>query len=73
MAGSDPFYLSEEGDTVDRVVWKHYGRQGAGLVEQVLAVNQGLSGLGPILPLGTRVVLPPADEPNAEEAVRLWG
>lgn len=73
MAGSDPYYLSEEGDTLDRIVWKHYGRQSGGLVEQVLAANRGVAALGPTLPLGTKVVLPPAEEPRAQEAVRLWG
>ncbi|WPZ28987.1 tail protein X [Sulfitobacter sp. OXR-159] len=73
MAGSDPYYQSKEGDTVDLIVWKHYGRQSDGLVEAVLAANRGLAALGPILPLGTKVVLPPAEEPRAQEAVRLWG
>ena len=73
MAGSVPFYLSEEGDTVDRVVWSHYGRQDAGLVETVLAANRGLALLGPILPLGTRIDLPVVVVPDAVEAVRLWG
>ncbi|MEI4262774.1 tail protein X [Roseovarius sp. D0-M9] len=73
MAGSVPFYLSEDGDTVDRVVWKHYGRQDAGLVQRVLEANRGVAALGPILPLGTRVNLPVEAQPKAEEAVRLWG
>lgn len=72
MAGSDPYYLSEEGDTLDRIVWKHYGRQSGGIVEKVLEFNRGLAALGPILPVATRVVLPSIEEPKAE-AVRLWG
>jgi phage tail protein X len=72
MAGSDPYYLSEEGDTLDRIVWAHYGRQSGGIVEQVLEANRGLADLGPILPVATRVSLPPVEEPKAE-AVRLWG
>jgi len=73
MAGSVPFYLSEEGDTIDRIVWKHYGRQGAGLVEFVLASNPGLAGIGPFLALGTRVDLPVAAQAKPDESVRLWG
>lgn len=73
MAGSDPFYLSKDGDTVDLIVWKHYGRQNAGLVERVLAANPGISDFGAILPLNTRIMLPVVEVPKAEESVRLWG
>lgn len=73
MAGSVPYYLSEEGDTVDRIVWKHYGRQDAGLVERVLSVNRGTAALGVVLPLGTRIDLPVIKDPKTEESVRLWG
>jgi len=72
MADFAPFYLSEEGDTVDRIVWKHYGRQGAGLEELVLAANRGVAGLGAVLPIGTRVFLPLVPDRKIEEAVRLW-
>lgn len=72
-AGSVPYYLSEQGDTVDRIVWKHYGRQSAGLVERVLAANRGVADLGAVLPLGTRVELPVVETPQSAESVRLWG
>lgn len=72
MAGSDPFYLSKEGDSVDRIVWKHYGREGAGLVELVLEANPGIADLGPVLPMGTRVVLPLVPDRKLVEVVRLW-
>jgi phage tail protein X len=67
-----PFYLSEEGDTVDRIVWKSYGRQNAGLVELVLRANRGVAALGPVLPRGTKVLLPKEPELDEVEAVRLW-
>jgi phage tail protein X len=73
MADSAPFYLSEEGDTVDRIVWKHYGRQSSGVVEAILASNPNVAGLGPLLPLGTRVELPVVVDAPADESVRLWG
>jgi len=72
MAGSDPFYLSKEGDSVDRIVWKHYEREGAGLVELVLEANPGIADLGPVLPMGTRVVLPRVPDRKLVEVVRLW-
>ena len=50
---------SVQGDTVDAVVWRHYGRT-AGLVERVLDANPGLADLGPVLPGGTLINLPTA-------------
>lgn len=72
-AVSGPYSLSEEGDTVDVIVWRHYGRQGDGLVELVLASNPGLAALGPVLPVGTHIELPVVESPRARESVRLWG
>ena len=61
-----------QGDTVDAVVWRHYGRT-AGLVERVLDANPGLADLGPVLPNGTLINLPAA-APQAEQSqmVNLW-
>lgn len=61
-----------QGDTVDAVVWRHYGRT-AGLVERVLDANPGLADLGPVLPSGTLINLPAA-APQAEQSqmVNLW-
>ncbi|WP_263143986.1 tail protein X [Pseudomonas sp. RIT-PI-AD] len=63
-----------QGDTVDRLCWRHYGRT-AGITEQVLDANPGLASLGPILPTGHPVTLP--DVPTAASAperatVNLW-
>jgi phage tail protein X len=61
-----------QGDTVDAVVWRHYGRTD-GLVERVLDANPGLADLGPVLPNGTLINLPAA-APQAEQSqmVNLW-
>ena len=63
---------SVQGDTVDAIVWRHYGRT-AGLVERVLDANPGLAELGAVLPNGTLVNLPEA-APQAEQSqmVNLW-
>ena len=45
-----------QGDTVDALVWRHYGRT-AGLVEMVLNANPGLSAHGPVLPIGSEVLV----------------
>lgn len=71
-ADSGTYYRSDEGDTVDLIVWRHYGRQDDRLVEQVLDANPRLAGRGAVLPIGTRVWLPVLPEPSTREGVRLW-
>ncbi|WP_042266796.1 tail protein X [Paraburkholderia heleia] len=46
-----------QGDTVDAICWRYYGRTD-GTVEAVLEANEGLADLGVVLPLGTLVDLP---------------
>lgn len=72
-AGSAVFYRSKDGDMVDQIVWRHYGRQSAGAVEAVLAANPGLADKGPVLEAGHRILLPDLPEPAARREVRLWG
>ena len=72
MAGSAVFYRSKEGETVDEIVWRHYGNTVAGALEIVLEANHGLADAGPVLPLGTRITLPEIETPKEAEAVRLW-
>lgn len=49
-----------QGDTVDLLCWRHYGRTD-GTVEAVLEANAGLADLGVVLPIGTPVELPLID------------
>lgn len=60
-----------QGDTIDMLCWRHYGRT-AGVVEQVLATNPGLAKLGPILPHGTAVTLPDIPTQTQRTTVQLW-
>ena len=46
-----------QGDTVDEICWRYYGRTD-GTVEAVLEANEGLADYGVVLPLGTLVDLP---------------
>ena len=48
---------SMQGDTVDLMCWRYYGRTD-GTVEAVLEANAGLADLGTVLPLGTVVEMP---------------
>lgn len=60
-----------QGDTVELICYRHYGYT-AGITEQTLANNPGLAALGPVLPMGTTVVLP--DQPAQQEktTIKLW-
>lgn len=61
-----------QGDTLDDLVWQHYGRS-AGAVEAVLEANPGLADLGAILPVGTRVELPDlAPAKPTGNRLKLW-
>lgn len=65
---------AHQGDTLDKLCWRHLGRT-AGLVEQALELNPGLSDLGPVLPHGTAVDLPEITTTPAAAArplVQLW-
>lgn len=66
--------VKSTGFTVPRLVWSLLRRQPIGYVEKVYAANRGLADLGPILPVGTKVVFPLDDiEPaKKSEVVRLW-
>jgi phage tail protein X len=66
-------YITKQGETVDLACWKFYGRT-AKVTEAALAANPGLAALGPILPLGTRILMPdqPAPGREARPLIQLW-
>ena len=65
-------YRTRDGDSLDAICWRHYGRQ-AGAVEAVLEANPGLSDIGPVLPTGFVIGLPDLPQPAQEiETVSLW-
>ncbi|MBB3001447.1 phage tail protein X [Paraburkholderia tropica] len=53
--------IARQGDTVDAICWRYYGRTD-GTVETVLEANEGLADLGAVLPSGTVVELPDFDK-----------
>lgn len=64
-------YITNDGDTVDRLCWQHYGRQN-GAVEAVLAANPHLLNR-PVLTKGITVILPTLSSTEAvKPARRLW-
>ena len=48
---------AQQGDTVDSLCWRHYGRTDS-TVEAVLEANAGLADYGVFLPIGTPIFLP---------------
>lgn len=64
-------YRTKDGDMLDWICWRHYGRQ-AHVVEAVLEANPGLADLGNILPPNYVISLPNIELPKSNEMVRLW-
>ncbi|HEY0624678.1 tail protein X [Sphingomonas sp.] len=64
---------ARQGDTLDGLLFRERGLVAAAL-PAVLAANPGLARLGPILPLGTAVVVPPAaiEATATRDVVSLW-
>jgi len=65
--------IAQQGDTLDALCWRHL-QQTRGVVEQALALNRELAALGPILPLGMKVMLPDPVYAGApiQPLVQLW-
>jgi len=65
-------YVTRQGDVLDLVCYRHYGRR-SGVVERVLDHNRDLAGLGPILPIGTVIILPTIPlEATPAATIKLW-
>lgn len=63
---------AQQGDTVDAICWRFYGRT-SGVTEAVLEANPGLAEQGPVLPMGQIVNMPDVAEPDTQQqSVNLW-
>lgn len=62
---------AEQGDTLDILCWRYYGRTRETL-EKVYAANTGLAELGALLPHGTAVEMPEINESPIRETIKLW-
>lgn len=66
-------YITKDGDRVDWICWRYYGRYRGGAVEAVLNANPGLAGLGLVLPGGITVSLPEIPKPVKNDGlIKLW-
>lgn len=60
-----------QGETVDALCWRHYGRT-LGMTEAVLNANPGLAALGLVLPQGMLVVMPSLPQAQPKPITQLW-
>lgn len=70
---ADGIAYADQGDTVDLICARYFG-QTRGIVELLLDNNEGLAGLGPTLPMGTKVNLPSPNvlAPSKPKTINLW-
>ena len=64
-------YRTREGDMLDFIAWKHYGKQSVA-VEQILEANPKLAEYGELLPAGLIIKLPDITLPETDTIIRLW-
>lgn len=64
-------YVTRDGDMLDWICWRHYGRS-TGAVEAVAEANPGLADLGPVYAAGLTITLPDLPATAEIETVRLW-
>ncbi|QCR37042.1 tail protein X [Nissabacter sp. SGAir0207] len=62
---------AQQGETVDEICYRHYGRTQQ-VLEQVYAANPGLASQGAILPHGYPVALPTLASAGTKETLNLW-
>lgn len=65
-------YRTSDGDMADEIAFRQYGTTAAGVVEQLLAANPGLSDIGPVLPAGLIITLPVIDATAKIAGIVLW-
>ena len=66
----ETIYTARDGESLDWICWRHYGRQSVA-VEEVLDANPGLAGKGTFLATGDQVVLPEISAPVLP-VIRIW-
>lgn len=63
--------IATDGDTVDLLCWRHYGRT-KGVVEAVYKANPHLCDGDPSLVAGQVVILPDIQQPTQRDIIQLW-
>jgi phage tail protein X len=50
-------YITKDGDVLDSICWKYYGKT-SGMLEKVLEANRHLAELGAIFSASVKIILP---------------
>lgn len=67
-----PESRAQQNETLEQLCYRVLGRT-EGVTEQALNMNPGLAEWGPILPHGTRVMLPDEQAaPTVADTIQLW-
>ncbi|HWW46532.1 MAG TPA: tail protein X [Xanthobacteraceae bacterium] len=74
MIASETLTVENDDVTLDLLLWRRYRHVPDGFVESVLSTNPGLADLGPVLPVGTVVVVELPQRPAHATAseISLW-
>jgi phage tail protein X len=67
--GAAATYVTQDGDVLDHICWRHYGFE-SGVTELVLTANPGLAANAVALPRGITLVLPAPPAPDAPKTRR---
>lgn len=65
-------YVTRDQDMIDAICWRHYGTHDGGVVEAVLDANRHIAMLGPKLPSGVAIDLPPRPKASTTALQELW-
>ncbi|SUC35256.1 Phage Tail Protein X [Providencia rustigianii] len=60
-----------QGDTVDGICWRFYGRT-TGMTETVLLANPGLAEKGAVIPAGLLIEMPDVTTEPTQPLMQLW-
>lgn len=63
--------IALQGDTLDLLCWRHYGRT-QGVVEQALQANPTIADAGVFLAMGQCVELPDIVQTAQQDMIQLW-
>jgi phage tail protein X len=64
--------FAQEGDTVCLIAYRRFGRTD-GTTEAILDANPGLAALGPIVPAGTKIIIPVPEVKDRAALQNIWG
>lgn len=66
------YTVAQDEERLDRIARTLYGTERGGTIESLLEANSGLAALGPMVPRGTVITVPPRPTPPPSGLVRPW-